>query len=236
VVLESLMEMDSYAERVPDQAGPVGKGAIRIELATLADLPRLAEMNKRLIEDENHPNPMSVPDFLSHYYEAANGPFRSLTRLPLGEDERLLDEIRRAGSVFAGQRAPDYLAIRRELEARVRALFVARGGQPVLRQPHYMILGASPWVKQWYRDGRELRVPLSAFDSAIVSFTYGDTFPAMRYQDGKATRGRVYCMHELPDLVAAFGLPQRVNPEGLLGPDRYIEAQVWDDGPLAAYL
>jgi hypothetical protein len=179
---------------------------------------------------------VTVPDFLSHYYEAANGPFRSLTRLAPGEDERLLDEIREAGVVFAAQRAPDYLAVRRALETRVRALFIAAGGEPLLRQPHSMILGASPWVKSWYVEGRELRIPLSAFDSAIVSFTYGDMFPAMRYQDGKPTRGRVYRLHELADLVATFGLPQEVNPEGALGPDRYIEAQVWDDAPLMAYL
>jgi ribosomal protein S18 acetylase RimI-like enzyme len=35
---------------------------MRIDPATLADLPRLAEMNQRLIEDEGHPNPMTVPE------------------------------------------------------------------------------------------------------------------------------------------------------------------------------
>lgn len=179
---------------------------------------------------------MTVPDFLSHYYEAANGPFRSLTRLAPGEDERLLDQIRRVGGVFAGRRAPDYLAVRRGLEARVRALFVAAGGRPILQHPHYLILGVCPWVKSWYAEGRELRIPLAAFDPATLSFTYGDTFPAMRYQDGKPTRGRVYRLHQLRDLIAEFGLPQEVNPQGHLGPDRYIEAQVWDEAPLAPYL
>jgi len=179
---------------------------------------------------------MTLPAFLSHYYEAAHGPFRSLTRLAPDEGERLQAALRRRGEAFASRRAPDYLAIRRELEARVRALFVARGGRPRLAQPHYMILGACRWVLGWYVDGRELRIPLAAFDPAVVSFTYGDTFPAMRYQDGKATRGQVYLLDELPDLVARFGLPQDVNPDGALGPDRYIEAQVWDDAPLAPYL
>jgi ribosomal protein S18 acetylase RimI-like enzyme len=35
---------------------------MRIDPATLADLPRLAEMNQRLIEDEGHPNPMTVAE------------------------------------------------------------------------------------------------------------------------------------------------------------------------------
>jgi ribosomal protein S18 acetylase RimI-like enzyme len=33
-----------------------------IERATMVDMPRLAEMNKQLIEDEGHPNPMMVPE------------------------------------------------------------------------------------------------------------------------------------------------------------------------------
>lgn len=178
----------------------------------------------------------SVPDFLSHYYEAAHGPFRSLTRLAPAEAERLQAALRREGVAFASRRAPDYLAIRRELEAQVRTGFVERGGCPVLDQPHSMILGACPWVRGWYIDGRELRVPLAAFDPATVSFTYGDLFPAMRYQDGKPTRGQVYLLDDLPGLIATYGLPQETNPDGALGPDRYIEAQVWVDAPLAAYL
>jgi ribosomal protein S18 acetylase RimI-like enzyme len=35
---------------------------MKIELATPADVPRLAELNRRLIEDEQHPNPMTVPE------------------------------------------------------------------------------------------------------------------------------------------------------------------------------
>jgi hypothetical protein len=58
----------------------------------------------------------------------------------------------------------------------------------------------------------------------------------MRYQDGKPYRGQVYRLEELPALVHQFGIPQLWNPEGKLGPDRYIEAQIWDDAPLQAYL
>lgn len=173
-----------------------------------------------------------LPDFLTHYYEAARGPFRSLTALDPGEAERILDRIRQAGAGFASQRAADYLTIRRGLEEKIRALFVARGGQPENPTPHYMILGACDWVRTWYADGREVRAPLAAFDPAAVSFTVGDSFPAMRYGDGKPWRGQVYTLAELPDVIARFGLPQDWNPDGAQGPDRYIEAQVWADEPL----
>lgn len=178
----------------------------------------------------------TLPDFLSHYYEAAQGPFRSLSTLPPAEAECVLEAIRQRGETFASRRAADYLTIRRELEERVRALFIAKGGMPVLARPHYLILGACPWLLSWYGNGQELRVPLARFDPVIVSFTYGDTFPAMRYNDGRPYRGQVYTLAELPELVRMFGLPQAWNADGAHGPDRYIEAQVWSDAPLQAWL
>jgi hypothetical protein len=181
-------------------------------------------------------NDCIVPGFLSHYYEAAHGPFRNLSDLPLPEAEAVLNRIRQAGVVFASKRAVDYLAIRRDLEERVRRLFVERGGKPRRQRPHYLILGECPWLKSWYQDGRELRIPIEVFSADIVSFTYGDTFPAMRYADGKPYRTQVYTLAELPFLVRTYGLPQDWNEGGQHGPDRYIEAQVWADEPLLPYL
>ena len=178
----------------------------------------------------------AVPDVLCHYYEAARGPFRSLSDMPLAEAEALLEGVRRAGVVFASKRAPDYLSVRRQLEQRIRALFVAKGGRPRRDTPHYMVLGTCDWLKRWYQDGRELSIPLNQFDPATVSLTYGDSFPAMRFQDGKPYRGQVYRLDELPELIQQFGLPQDWNADGKLGPERYVEAQVWDDEPLRPYL
>jgi hypothetical protein len=178
---------------------------------------------------------MVSPDFLCHYYEAAIGPFVNLSDLPPADAEQRLARIRREGRIFASQRADDYLAIRWELEDRVRALFLEKGGAPVRQRPHYMVVGACPWLLAWYVEGRELRIPLAAFAPEQVSFTYGDTFPAMRYGDGKPYRRQVYVLNELPDLIRQFGLPQEWNPDGRYGPDRYIEAQIWNDAPLRVY-
>lgn len=178
----------------------------------------------------------SFPKFLSHYYEADDGPFRSLTDLPEAQAEAVLQKIRRTGDRFASQRQEDYLSIRRELEERVRGLFIEKGGQPLRMRPHYFVLGECPWLKSWYVKGCELRLSLAKFSPNIVSFTYGDTFPAMRFLDGKPYRNQVFTLDELPGLVDQYGLPQVWNPEGTLGPDRYIEAQVWDDEPLKEYL
>ncbi len=178
----------------------------------------------------------TLPDFLSHYYEATDGPFRNLSDLPLHEAEAVMDGIRETGGQrLASHRTGDYLIVRRSLERLVRQLFIAKGGQPRRERPHYMIVGACPWLMSWYPQGRELRIPLAAFEPQIISFTYGDTFPAMRYRDGRTYRGQVYTLAELPELIMEFGLPQEWNADGERGPDRYIEAQIWAEEPLEPY-
>jgi hypothetical protein len=179
---------------------------------------------------------VTYPDYLCHYYEAEKGPFLNLSDFAPAEAEKVLDQIRCTGEIFASKRSRDYLTTRRELEIKVRRQFIAKGGEPLRERPHYMILGVCPWLIGWYKDGRELRVPLARFEPDIVSFTYGDTIPAMRYQDGKPYRGQVYTLDELPELIRLYGLPQAWNPDGEFGPDRYIEAQVWDDAPIKQYL
>ena len=181
------------------------------------------------------PDTKVTPDFLCHYYEAADGPFRNLSDLPEAEAESMLQRIRMAGGRFASQRGDDYLVVRRSLEDHVRVLFTAKGGSPKRMRPHYLVLGECPWLKSWYQNGCELRISLNAFCFESVSFTYGDTFPAMRYRDSKPYRGEVYTLAELPGLVKQYGLPQVWNAEGKLGPDRYIEAQAWADEPLRPY-
>ena len=174
-----------------------------------------------------------LPDCLCHYYACERG---NLSDLPLAAAEDVLEEIRQRGVGFASQRSADYLTIRRELETKVRALFIEKGGQPRCERPHYMILGQCAWVKGWYVEGCELCIPLAHFVPEQLSFTYGDTFPAMRYGDGRPYRGQVYTLAELPALVEQFGLPQDWNADGQHGPDRYIEAQIWDDGVLRKWL
>ena len=176
------------------------------------------------------------PEMIVHYYEASQGPFHSLSDLSLTDAEVILQQIRQEGIVFASNRNTDYLSIRKSLEERIHELFVQKGGQPKRLRPHYFILGCCDWVKSWYRHGRELQILLETVDPKVISFTYGDSFPAMRYKDGKPYRGQVYVLDELTELITHYGLPQVWNRDGRYGPERYIEAQVWDDQPVREYL
>jgi hypothetical protein len=170
---------------------------------------------------------MNLPTLLYHYYEASQGPFKNLSDLPLAEAEQIMNQLRQAGTTFASKRTIEYLRVRRELEDRVRAAFISKGGKPDRPRPHYMTLGRCPWLLSWYEQGKELSIPMDTFRPETLSFTYGDIFPAMRFKDGRPYRQQVYTLPEIPELVARFGLPQDWNADGHLGPERYIEAQVW---------
>ena len=173
--------------------------------------------------------------YLYHYYEEEMGPFRNLSDLSVVEAGKVLDRLKSEGQVFASQRSDDYLSIRRELEARARAMFIQKGGKPIKSYPHYMTLGECNWIKQWYRQGKELSIHIDEFDPEQISFTYGDLFPTMRYKDGKPYREMLYVKHEIFEIIDKYGLPQVWNEDGKHGPERYIEVQIWDDKDLRKF-
>ncbi|SEU18919.1 hypothetical protein [Paenibacillus sp. NFR01] len=175
-------------------------------------------------------------ELLYHYFDASTGPFRNLSDLTPEEAAEKQEALRRESKSFAGKRSADYLQIRRELEQKARNAFIAKGGLPVRQAPHYMTFGECPWLLDWYPEGRSLSIPLSHFKKEHVSFTYGDLFPTMRVADGKPYRGQVYTLEEIIKVVAEYGWPQGWNASGALGPERYIEAQIWDETPLCPYL
>jgi hypothetical protein len=171
-------------------------------------------------------------EFLYHYYDESTGPFRNLSDLGTEEAKAVLNEIRLIQKGFASKRSADYLEIRSSIELKARELFIMQGGKPIRSHPHYMTIGKCPWLMDWYPNGRELRILLEEFDPRTISFTYGDLFPTMRCQDGKPYRNQVYTLDQIYKVISEFGLPQEWNPDGNNGPERYIEAQIWDDTPL----
>ncbi|WP_028610791.1 hypothetical protein [Paenibacillus harenae] len=173
---------------------------------------------------------------LFHYFEKEQGPFKNLSSLPLEDASQLLARLRREGQVFAGKRTDDYLEIRRDLEQRARELFVAKGGRPRKRYPHYMTMGECVWLRSWYKQSGEIVIDLDQFHEDSVSFTYGDLFPTMRYADGRPYREQVYTKQEILEVIRVYGLPQEWNEDGSKGPERYIEAQVWDDEAIGRFL
>jgi hypothetical protein len=78
------------------------------------------------------------PDIIVHYYEASQGPLRSLSDLGIEEAETILQRIRQEGLIFASKRNEGYLKIRRSLEELIRHRLIQKGGQP--KNTHRIIL------------------------------------------------------------------------------------------------
>jgi hypothetical protein len=187
-------------------------------------------------------------DYLTHYHRRGTPPFRSLSTLPDDEALRLMTAL--CDDTPFGERFKDplsYLHNRQRTERWVRAEFIVKGGRPVEPYPIYMVLGFSPWIARAIPDTSrtdQIHLPLSIFAEGDVSFTYPDSMishwfgndqPAEYYQPDY--HGKVFTRSEILAVVAGRGLPEDGWEPRL--PDHlapYIEAQVWNRGPMLAYL
>lgn len=176
--------------------------------------------------------------YLYHYYEKSDGPFRSLSDLPMEEAEGILARLRDQGETFASSRGENYMKKRKQLEAFVRKLFVEKGGKPLRISPHYMVIEECPYLLTWYSEPSFLRIPIESFKLTSLSFTYGDMFPTFnpKNDDGKEYRKNVYTYGEILALIDKYGLPQSWNADGRHGIERYIEVQVWSDEVVKEYI
>jgi hypothetical protein len=173
---------------------------------------------------------------LYHYFDLDTGPFRNLSELPIDEAFEISNRLRQEGTTFASQRSDDYIIIRREIETLARNHFLTKGGKPKSSFPHYMTLEACEWLETWYRKPGVLSIPWDEFLEESISFTYGDLFPTMRYQDHKPYRKQIYTKNEIIEIINQFGFPQEWNKIGDKGPERYIEVQIWDEEIIKKYM
>ena len=177
--------------------------------------------------------------YLYHFFDRRTGPFRSLTNIPPEEAKAVIEKIReeRPDSLCA-RRDDQYVQKRRNCEAILRREFAAKGGLMEKDSPHYMVVEFSPWLSTWFEQSEYIRIPIEEFDLRTVSFTYGDSMPTFsdRCADGKEYRKKLYTYEEILKVIEKYGLPQEWNDDGKFGPERYIEAHVWSEMPVARYI
>jgi hypothetical protein len=192
----------------------------------------------------------ALPDCLVHYYLKGRRPFQSLSAL---DDEQALPIMQALASDAAfGRRFQQplaYLHRRRATEQWVRRAFIAKGGTPILAYPIYMVLGRSPWIEAQADEtpgadvGGRITVPLAYFGAGDVSFTYPDSMISLDFAEEQPPglfrpdlHGHVFTRSEILTLVAQRGHPEDDWEPRLpshMAP--YIEAQVWNEAPLAKY-
>lgn len=128
-------------------------------------------------------NKIEVPDFATHYYHPNDAPFKNLSDLGQAELTDVLENLkcrRKAEPANIRVFGPVYMQFRAETEAKMRALFMERGEGPERAHPHYFALGECDWFAGLYPANHEVRIRLEGLNPKVVSFTYPDSFVAMR--------------------------------------------------------
>ncbi|MBR6254517.1 MAG: hypothetical protein IKR22_03685 [Clostridiales bacterium] len=177
--------------------------------------------------------------YLYHFFDRRTGPFQSLTNISPEEAKAVIEKIKKERPDSQCALRDDlYVEHRHNCEAILRRELAAKGGFILEKHsPHYMVVEFSPWLSTWFEQSEYIRIPIEEFDLRTVSFTYGDSMPTYsdRCADGKEYRKKVYNYDEILKIIGKYGLPQDWNDDGKFGPERYIEAHVWSEMPVARY-
>jgi len=178
--------------------------------------------------------------FLYHYFEKERGPFISLSDLTDEEAYKIHISLQEGNNAFARRNTDGkYMHWRRIVEEKTHSLFIGKGGNPVRKTPHYMILGEHHDCRTWYKCGDCIEISIDEFDLDTVSFTYGDSFPTIdpTHGDTSEYRQMVYKYDEILQIIDKYGWPSaKWDDENIpYWTPMYIEAQVWSDIPVLAY-
>lgn len=177
---------------------------------------------------------------LYHYYDRNIGAFANLSELPREEANTIIQEIKtKKPNVQCATRDDEYMFRRHMYEDILRKEFLKKGGTVNRVFPHYMVVEHSAWLATWFENSDFIKIPIDEFDLSTVSFTYGDSHPTFspwpRDDDWKEYRRKLYTYSEILEIIDKYGLPQDWNNDGKLGPERYIEAHIWDDKTINTY-
>lgn len=168
---------------------------------------------------------------LVHYCHPDCEPLQNILRLPEQKAFALAAQLAAAHpDTTAFYRFADfrnYYPRRMEADSRLRAAFLARGGQPAEEHPLSFVLEGSSYLDTWFGQGKVLRLPLQYVPEGQISFTLGDSLSTLEHNGAF-------------DLLTMVDLRCRIaaHPEGAAGflrdtrqKHHYIEAQLWDDAP-----
>lgn len=154
-------------------------------------------------------------------------PLKNIMRLP--EKEAFL---------LAGQMAKDhpdttafgrfadfdnYYALRRRQDVYLRRRFVELGGQPEEEHPLSFVVEGSDYLREWFANGLETRLPLAEVAPEHISFTVGDSGSTM----DKTGTVDVLTREQFFRLLDRHGgdLSALLREAGR----GYVEAQLWSD-------
>lgn len=173
---------------------------------------------------------------VTHNYDPDGVFLGNICSLPLLEAEAVLQRIRQSGR---RRIRSNYLAKRHRTEDWLTRRRQTLLGKTPLERPIYFFLGD-------FADGRDpsrprsLVMPLSAFPSDTITFTYPDSmtsFSSRSDENRMYPYGEVFAFDQIVSVIDELGLPgDREVQAPLAHFERYLEMQAWDDRPILAFL
>lgn len=165
--------------------------------------------------------------WLEHYCHPDCQPLKNIMCLPEQEAFALAKRMADAhpDTTAFGRFADfaNYYPRRLKTDALLFRQFCALGGKPQTEHPLSFVLGSSPYLHQWFGEGRVIRLPVDSVPPEIISFTLGDSMSTLD------KRGSLTLL-TWPMLQEEMAR----HPEGAMGWLRdmqaeyhYIEVQVW---------
>ena len=189
------------------------------------------------------------PTLATHYHLAWRDPFANLSDLEEPELARVLGELAAENQSGASARAfgPVYMELRRRTEAKLRNMFIARGGIAERNAPHYFVLGECTWFQNLSPDMRAVHLSVEDLPVESTSVTYPDSVVSMGIgveyglpDSPRPYHGQVFFLDELPGLVEKFGLPNDetgdYNGYAFREFEKFIEIQLWIDDPINPFV
>ena len=192
---------------------------------------------------------VQIPSYITHYYSAGSNILKNVCSQPDDIAWELLCNLKEDGK--RTWLHPGYLEERRRVETWLYDEFVRKGKKPHLRNPLYFVLGENDdfFHKTGFfsdADPVTLRLPLSMFNSDMISFTYPDSMPSLAIATDRTGRadpyrkpihGHVFTSEEITSVIQEYGMPgNKWKTEEHWRYDRFIEVQVWDDRPIWIFI
>ena len=183
-------------------------------------------------------------NYLYHYFEKNNPPFRTLTSLSYDEAKNIICSGLTESTKFDVDK---FLKLRFDRDKKLREKYIEIGGKPIRNVPVYFTLGPNEGMKTWFNEVDYIKIPFVEFNSLTVSFTYGDSFAVLNpsLNTGEDWWGNIYHYDGIKKIIEKYGFPEdpiydmqkRIFPKDKHINDclKYVEAHVWSDEILRNY-
>lgn len=163
---------------------------------------------------------------LVHYCHPDCEPLKNIMRLPREEAFAMACKMAEAHpETTAFYRFADfdnYYALREAQDRYLYTQFKEVGGIPEEEHPLSFVIEGSDYLKEWFGNGLEVRLPLREIDSCDVSFTVGDSGAEF----GKNGSVELFTKEEIQKRIErSGGFEAFVKENG----KHYVEVQLWSD-------